>query len=83
MNLIDQRAAQFPGNGPVVNDFRGIVDGQWRMYVGRPPKGRVAAFALGFNTRTGFIAQGLSTGIRDHPTQPGVEILVNFKLLSP
>src|SRR6188474_2061398 len=36
MARIDQRAATFPGNGPVANDWYGIVSREWRVYVGRP-----------------------------------------------
>jgi hypothetical protein len=84
MRLIDQRAAAFPGNGPVVNDFYGQVDGEWRVYVGRPASPGQSTIALAFNTRTGAIAQGLyPTGIRPHPTRAGQEALFNFQLIYP
>jgi hypothetical protein len=84
MRLINQRAAQFPGNGPVVNDFYGVVSGQWRVYVGRPAVPGQNTIALAFHARTGAIAQGLyPRGIRPHPTQVGQEILVNFQIIYP
>jgi hypothetical protein len=84
MSLINQRAAQFPGNGPVVNLFYGVVGGEWRVYVGRPAAPGQDTFALAFNVRTGAIAQGLfPSGIRPHPTQPGQEALFNFQILYP
>ncbi len=84
MVLIDQRAAQFAGNGPVINDFYGVVDSDWRLYVGRPSAPGQNTFALAFNVRTGVIAHGLHPkGIRPHPTQPGREALVNFQIIYP
>lgn len=84
MRLIDQRAAQFPGNGPVVNDFYGVVGGEWRVYVGRPAVPGQNTFAVAFNTVTGAIAQGLyPNGIRPHPVQPGQEALFNFQIIYP
>jgi hypothetical protein len=83
MRLIDQWAAQFPGNGPVVNDFFGVVSGDWRVYVGRPPVAGGDAFALAFNTRTGAIAQGRLLNIRPHPTLPNERALFNFSLIYP
>jgi hypothetical protein len=84
MLLIDQRAAQFPGNGPIVNDFYGVVGGEWHVYVGRPAIPGRNSFALAFNTRTGAIAQGrYPRDIRPHPTQAGQEALVNFQILYP
>jgi hypothetical protein len=82
MRLIDQRGAQFPGNGPVVNDFYGVVSGEWRVYIGRPAALGLNTFALAFNTRTGAIAQGIyPRGIRRHPTQVGQEALFNFQII--
>jgi hypothetical protein len=83
MGLIDQRAAQFPGNGPVVNDFFGIVGGEWRVYVGRPTVPGGDTFAFAFNTRNGAVAQGRRSGIRPHPTQPGELALFNFTSIYP
>jgi len=84
MQLIDQRAAQFPGNGPVVNDFYGVVNGEWRVYMGRPAVPGKDAFAIAFNTATGAIAQGYyPSGIRPHPTQVGQEALFNFQISYP
>ena len=83
MRLIGQRAAQFPGNGPVVNDFFGVVSGEWRVYVGRPGVPGGDTFALAFNTTTGAVAQGLRSGIRAHPTQAGELALFNFTILYP
>jgi hypothetical protein len=83
MRLIDQRAAQFPGNGPVVNDFYGVVGGEWRVYIGRPAGPGQDAFAFGFNTRSGVVAQGLLSGIRPHPTQTGELALFNFTIVHP
>jgi hypothetical protein len=84
MRLINQRAARLPGNGPVVNDFYGVVNGEWRVYIGRPAAPGQNTFALAFNCRTGAIAQGLSPrGIRPHPTQAGQEALVNFQIIYP
>jgi hypothetical protein len=84
MRLIGQRAASFPGNGPVVNGFYGLVDGEWRVYVGLPASPGQSTFALAFNIRTGAIAQGLyPTGIRPHPTRAGREALFNFQLIYP
>jgi hypothetical protein len=84
MRLIDQRAASFPGNRPVVNDFSGVVGGEWRAYVRRPATPGGTTFALAFNIRTGAIARGLyPTGIRPHPTQVGQEALFNFQLVYP
>jgi hypothetical protein len=84
MRLIDQRAAQFPGNGPVVNDFYGVVSGEWRVYVGRPAVPGQNTFALAFNVKTGAIAHGLyPRGIRPHPTQRGQEALFNFTIVYP
>jgi len=55
MRVIDRRAAQFPGNGPVVNDFFGVVGGAWRVYVGRPAVSGGDAFAFAFNTGRGTV----------------------------
>jgi hypothetical protein len=84
MRLIDQRATQFPGNGPVVNNFYGVVSGEWRVYVGRPAAPGQNTFALAFHTQTGAIAQGLyPRGIRPHPTRAGQEALFNFQIVYP
>jgi hypothetical protein len=83
MRLINQRAAQFPGNGPVVNDFFGVVGGEWRVYVGRPAVLGGDAFAFAFNTRTGAVARGLRSGIRAHPFQAGELALFNFRIVYP
>jgi len=84
MVLINQRAALFPGNGPVVNDFYGLVSNEWRVYVGRPAAPGQNTFALAFSTRTGAIAQGLyPRGIRPHPTQAGQEVLLHFHIIYP
>jgi hypothetical protein len=84
MWLIDQRAAQFPGNGPVVNDFYAVVGGEWRVHVGRPAVPGRDTFSIAFNTTTGAIAQGYyPSGIRPHPTQAGQEALFNFQIISP
>lgn len=84
MRLIDQRAAQFPGNSPVVNDFYGVVSGEWRVYIGRPAVLGRNTFTLAFNSRTGAIAQGLyPRGIRPHPTQIGQKALFNFQIVYP
>ncbi len=83
MRLINQRAARFPGNGPVVNVFFGVVGGEWRVYVGRPAMLGGDAFAFAFNTRTGTVAQGLRSGIRAHPTQAGEFALFNFLIVYP
>ena len=80
--LIDNRAAQFPGNGPVVNDFYGVIGGEWRVYVGRPALPGKDTLALAFNTRTAAIARGYyPSGIRPHPKQTGQEALFNFRIL--
>jgi hypothetical protein len=81
MRLIDQRAAQFPGNGPVVNDFFGAVGGEWRVYVGRPAVAGGDAFAFAFNTSTGTVAQELQSGIRPHPVRAGELALFNFTII--
>ena len=83
MRLINQRAAQFPGNGPVVNDFFGVVGGEWRVYVGRPAVLGGDAFAFAFNTRTGAVAQGLRSGIRAHPIQADELAFFNFIIVYP
>ena len=84
MRLVNQRAAQFPGNGPVVNNLYGVVNGDWRVYIGRPAAPGLDTFALAFNTRIGVIAQGLyPKGIRPHPTQVGQEALFNFQIIYP
>jgi len=84
MRLINQRAAQFPGNGPVVNNWYGVVSGEWRVYIGRPAGPGLDTFALAFHTRTGVIAQGLyPRGNRPHPTQVGQEALFNFQIIYP
>jgi len=84
MRLIKQRAAQFPGNGSVFNDFYGVVCGEWRVYVGRPAAPGQDAFALAFTTRTGAVSRGLCPrGIRPHPTQAGQEALFNFQIIYP
>jgi hypothetical protein len=84
MLLIDQRAVQFPGNGPVINDFYGVVSGDWRVYVGRPALPGQDTFALAFNSGSGAIAQGLfPRGIRPHPTQAGQVVLFNFQTIYP
>lgn len=83
MRTINQRAAQFPGNGPVVNGFFGVVGSEWRVYVGRPAMTGGDSFAFAFNTRTGVIARGLRSGIRAHPTQIGELTLFNFTIVYP
>jgi hypothetical protein len=84
MRLISQRAAAFPGNGPVVNDFYGLVGGDWRVYIGRPAAPGQNTFALAFNTMTGAIARGVyPTGIRTHPTRASQEALFNFQFIYP
>lgn len=83
MRVIDHRAAQFPGNRPVVNDFFGVVGGVWRVYVGRPTVSGGDAFAFAFNTVRGTVARGLLSGIRPHPTQAGELALVNFTIIYP
>lgn len=83
MRLIKQRAAQFPGKGPVINDFFGVVGGEWRVYVGRPAVLGGDTFAFAFNTRTGVVAHGLRSGIRAHPTQAGELALFNFIIVYP
>ncbi len=84
MRLIDRRAAQIPGNGPVVNDFYGIVGGEWRVYIGRPAIPGKDTFAIAFNTRSGAVAQGYyPSGIRPHPTHAGQVALFNFKIIYP
>jgi hypothetical protein len=83
MRLVNQRAAQIPGNGPVVNDFFGVVGGEWRVYVGRPAVRGGDAFAFAFNSRTGAVAQGKRSGIRAHPTNTGELALFNFTMIYP
>jgi hypothetical protein len=84
MRLINQRAAQFPGNHPVVNDFYGVVGGEWRVYVGRPAVPGKDAFAIAFHITTGAVAQGFyPSGVRPHPTQAGQEALFNFRIIYP
>lgn len=83
MALINQRSAQFPGNGPVANDFLGVVGGEWRVYVGRPVVAGGDSFAFAFNTRTGVVAQGRRSGIRPHPSQSGELALFNFTVVYP
>jgi hypothetical protein len=84
MQLINQRAGQLPGGGPVVNAFYGVVSGEWRVYVGRPAVPGKDTFAIAFNTRTGAVAQGYyPSGIRPHPTQAGQEALFNFRIIYP
>jgi hypothetical protein len=83
MRLVAQRAAQFPGNPPVVNDLFGVVDGEWRVYVGRPAVPGGDAFAFAFNTRTGTVARGLRSGIRPHPSRVGELALFNFMIVHP
>jgi len=84
MRLIDQRAAQFPGNARVVNDFYGTVSGEWRVYVGRAALPGKDSFAIALNTRTGGIARGYyPSGIRPHPMKPGQEALFNFQVIYP
>jgi hypothetical protein len=62
MRLIDQRAVSFPGTAPVVNDFFGVVDGEWRVYVGRPSVPGGDAFALAFNHQDGGDGSGEAFG---------------------
>ena len=84
MCLIGQRAALFPGNGSVVNDFYGVVSGEWRVYIGRPAAPGRDTFALAFNSRTGAIAQGLyPRGIGSHPAIVGQQALFNFRVIYP
>lgn len=83
MRLIDQRGGQFPGNGLVVNDFFGVVGGEWHEYVGRPAVAGGDAFALAFNIRTGVIAQGRLLNIRQHPARPNERALFNFSSIYP
>ncbi len=84
MQLIDLRAAQFLGKGPVVNDFYGVVDGEWRVYVGRPSAAMQNTYALAFSTRTGRIARGLyPRDIGPHPIKAGQEALFNFRIIYP
>jgi hypothetical protein len=83
MILINQRADLFPGNGPVANDFFGVVGGEWRVYVGRPAVPGGDTFAFAFNIRTGRVAHGLRSGIRPHPTQAGELALFNFTIVYP
>jgi hypothetical protein len=84
MALIGQRAAQFAGNGPVINDFYGVISGEWRVYVGRPAIPGKDAFAMAFNIRTGVIATGhYPSGIRPHPALVGQEALFNFQIVYP
>jgi hypothetical protein len=71
MRLINLRAAQFPGNGPVVNDFLGTAQGGWRTYRGQPPRPGDQAFMIAFNERTGVVITGQGQGLRPHPTLPG------------
>ena len=52
MSLINQRAATFPGNPPVENNFYGVVGGERRVYIGRPPVPGGDTFAIAFNSRT-------------------------------
>ncbi len=84
MRLIGQRAATFPGNGPVVNDFYGLVGGEWRVYIGRPVAPGRDTLALAFNIGTGAIAQGMyPSGIRSHPARAEQEALFNFQFIYP
>jgi hypothetical protein len=83
MILIDQRAAMIPGNGPVFNDWYGVVSGEWSVYVGRPPVPTQDAPALAFNIRTGALSKGLLSGIRAHPLMAGAKGLFNFTILYP
>ena len=82
MRQINQRAATFPGNALVENNFYGMV-GEWRVYIGRPAIAGGDTFAIAFNTRTGAIAQGLRSGIRPSPAIVGEEALHNFTLIYP
>jgi len=75
MNLINLRAALFPGNGPVVNEFLGTAHGGWRVYRGRPPRPGGLAFLIAFNENTGMIVTGTGTGLVPHPTFAGVHVL--------
>ena len=71
MRLIDQRAAQFPGNGPVVNNFLGTAYGGWRVYMGQPAQPGGPAFIVAFNEQTGMVVSGTGPGLVPHPTIPG------------
>jgi hypothetical protein len=75
MRLIDQRAAQFPGNGPVVNNFLGTAHGGWRVYMGQPARPGDPAFMVAFNERTGVVVTGTGRGLAPHPTIPGETVL--------
>lgn len=84
MTLINQRAGQFAGNGPVVNAFIGTFSAEWRVYAGRPASSGLDTLALAFNTRTGAVAVGrYPSGIGPHPAQPGQQALFNFKIIFP
>ena len=84
MRLINLRAVRFPGNGPVVNDYYGLVGGEWRVYVGRPAAPGQSTLAIAFHLRTGAIAQGFyPRGIRPHPTKAGQQALFNFQIIYP
>jgi hypothetical protein len=83
MGLIKQRAAAFPGNLPVENNFYGVVGGEWRVYIGRPPVPGADTTAIAFNSRMGAIMEGLESGIRPHPAIPNQKALFNFRLVYP
>lgn len=75
MSLISQRAAQFPGNGPVTNNFLGIAHGGWRVYMGQPAQPGGPAFLVAFNQQTGMVVSGTGLGLVPHPTIPGLNVL--------
>ena len=75
MRLIGQSAAQFPGNGPVVNNFLGTADGGWRVYMGQPAQPGDPAFIVAFNGQTGVVITGIGPGLAPHPTITGVQVL--------
>ena len=75
MRLINQRAGQFPGNGPVVNNFLGTAYGGWRVYMGEPAQPGDPALIMAFNERTGMVVTGLGRGLLPHPTIPGQSVL--------
>jgi hypothetical protein len=75
MQLINLRASQFPGNGPIVNNFLGTAHGGWRVYMGQPAQLGGPAFTLAFNEQTGIIVRGTSLGLVPHPTIRGENVL--------
>jgi len=76
MHLVNHRAGQFPGNGPVMNNFLGKAHGGWRVNMGQPARSGDPALIVAFNEKTGMIVSGTGRGLVPHPTIPGENALL-------